>query len=135
MILTSATLTLPWPPSLNHYLEPVVRQSKSGRRYFSKKRTKEANKYRDDVYWLVREQLGVNFSQFRFPVKAEITFHPPNRAKRDLDNFEKVMLDALVNSGLLLDDSLIKKVLKEFGGVVKRGMVVVRISPMATRRC
>lgn len=55
-------LSLPYPPTVNHYWRHIV----IGRRQ-----------------WAGRETLAC-------PLAVEITFYPPDRRKRDLDNLPKL---------------------------------------------
>lgn len=53
---------------------------------------------------------------------------PPNRAKRDQDNFAgKTLLDALTKAGLWGDDSQIKRTVIEWADVVKGGAVLIQV--------
>lgn len=41
----------------------------------------------------------------KYPVEVEILLYAPDNRKRDIDNVNKVVLDSLVNAGVLDDDS------------------------------
>jgi Holliday junction resolvase RusA-like endonuclease len=92
-----ATLTLPWPPSVNHYYRhvgPRVLISKDGRRY------------RETVAGIARRAA---IPTFRAPVEVDIDLYPPDNRRRDVDNSLKCTLDSLTYAGVYEDDSLIRK--------------------------
>lgn len=62
------------------------------------------------------------------PVAVAIVFYPPNLVRRDLDNFLKAPLDALTHAGVWADDSQVKKLMIEWGPIVKGGKIEIVIS-------
>jgi Holliday junction resolvase RusA-like endonuclease len=77
-------ITLPWPPSLNHYYRhvgPKVLISKEGRQYRRK----------------VAKQLGnyENLTMYECPIELSMELYPPDNRKRDVDNSLKSCLDAV----------------------------------------
>lgn len=60
-------------------------------------------------------------------VSVEISLHPPDKRKRDLDNYLKGVLDALTHVGIWDDDSQIDKLTIKRGIIVKGGYVDVSI--------
>lgn len=114
-------LELPWCPSTNK----TWRKGK-GRVFLSEK----TRAFRLDVAKIVlasntqRPALG--------PLELTVTLCPPDKRKRDLDNFAgKALLDALTLAGVWADDSQIRKMTTAWGDVTKGGMIVVEIQPMA----
>ena len=110
-------LELPWPPSLNHYYRhvgPRVLISRDGR------------KYRESVTAIARR---AGYGTFTCPVQVELDLYPPDNRRRDIDNSQKSLLDALTCAGVYKDDSLIHKIT-----VTKRepmppnGMAFIRIT-------
>lgn len=93
---TRIAFDLPFPPSANHY----YRRGK-GRTHISS----TGRQYLEILQDLIR------FSRcpptIQHPIAVELLMTAPNRARRDLDNFEKALLDALTRSGVWADDSLI----------------------------
>jgi len=86
-------LELPFPPTVNHMYEPAGR----GRR----KLTDEAKAYREDVaVRCVAAQAGPVHGKIRVVIYAS----PPDARRRDLDNLQKSVLDALQHSGVYGDD-------------------------------
>lgn len=107
------TLTLPWPPSVNHYYRhvgPRTLISRAGRAYRRR---------------VVRSVYGRQ--PMNGPLAVEIDAHPPDRRRRDTDNLLKGVLDALQHAGLYGDDSQIEDLHIRRRGVVHEGRLVVRI--------
>ena len=88
-------LELPYPPSLNRYYRHW------GARVLI---SREGRIYRENVEAIIRT-LGTK----KFDSKTSLTIdvYPPDSRRRDLDNINKALLDALVSAKLLKDDSLI----------------------------
>ncbi|MFI4911149.1 MAG: RusA family crossover junction endodeoxyribonuclease [Sedimentisphaeraceae bacterium JB056] len=89
-------LTLPWPPSVNHYYRKVGSRMLISRR---------GRIYRQAVCFIVRE-LGIK--TFDCELKITIDAYPPDRRRRDGDNLLKAIFDSLQHGGLFQDDSQIK---------------------------
>lgn len=91
------TITLPWPPSVNHYW-----RTWRGRMLVSR----EGRAYRDVVRTLL---AGGGFR--KPPPGGRIALcmdaFPPDRRRRDLDNLHKGVLDSLEHAGVYADDSQI----------------------------
>ena len=105
-------LTLPWPPSVNHYWRSyrgMVVISEAGR------------KYRAAVAEQVFLQLRGKSTIGKLKVTIE-AWRPDNR-RRDLDNLLKAVLDSMGHAGLYIDDSLIVDLriywAAEIGGMLK----------------
>ena len=62
-------------------------------------------------------------------ILLEIVLFPPDRRVRDIDNYNKALLDAISHSGLWVDDNLIDQ-LFVYRGIVRtnHGSVYVRIT-------
>jgi len=110
------TLELPWPVSINRYLR------RSGVRMHT---TNEAKAYRRDVGWLCKGAHRFGAARLALHIQA----FPPDNRKRDLDNVQKVLCDALMHAGLFDDDSQIDDLHIERGPVRKgAGAVLVTLS-------
>ena len=111
-----ATLTLPWPPSVNHYYRhvgPRVLISKDGRRY------------REAVEAVARRAGN---PRLEGPVAMKGRFHPPDRMRRDLDNIGgKALIDALQGAGLFTDDCQIKRISLEMLEPVDNGLCIIEL--------
>ncbi len=95
----TASLTLPWPPSVNRYW-----RHNRGRTHISK----EGRDYRVAVADAVVSQRVPSFGVARVGVR--LTCIPPDRRRRDLDNLTKGLLDALEDAGVFDDDSQIDEI-------------------------
>jgi crossover junction endodeoxyribonuclease RusA len=84
-------VTLPWPPSVNHYWG-----ARGRRRFLSAK----ARAWHEEAGVVLRAQRR----RYKGPVALYVMAYPPDRRRRDLDNLLKGVLDALVGAGVLKDD-------------------------------
>jgi crossover junction endodeoxyribonuclease RusA len=117
-MIDDIVLHLPWPPTINNY----YKLTRSGVRYLDKK----VRAFREEVLGSVAKQLpGVTLDDALF---MEVYLYPPDRRKRDLDNYMKGLLDALTEAELWKDDSQIDQLHIFRGTVVKGGSVRVEIS-------
>ena len=113
--------TLPYPPTVNHYHQPV-RQGRSVRIIKGAK----ARAYQAEaVASLVAS--GLDGEAISGPVKVAITLNPPTLASYDVDGRPKGVLDALTAAGFWLDDSQVHSMTVEKGMKVKGGNVVVKV--------
>jgi crossover junction endodeoxyribonuclease RusA len=109
-------LTLPLPPTVNHYW------GRSGHRSFL---SKNAVLYRDDIFQYVNTHKLQSFGDKRLIV--HVTLHFKTKARNDLDNRIKPLFDALMDTGLFDDDSQIDFFTVERGKLDKAGKCVVFI--------
>ena len=90
-------LTLPFPPSINRYWRNVGPRTLISR---------EGRQYRKSVC----SQLAGRFRQpMTSTLEVELHLYPPDRRRRDWDNFQKAIWDALQHAGVYRDDSQTKK--------------------------
>lgn len=89
------TLELPFPPSVNTYW-----RSFKGRVLLSE----NGRKYKVSVFEAV---LLAGRKRFAGNIKVEIAANQPDNRRRDLDNYLKAPLDALMAAGMYEDDSQI----------------------------
>jgi Holliday junction resolvase RusA-like endonuclease len=106
---------LPYPPSINHYWRRVG---------FRTLISREGRRFRERVVALlaargVRPLAGL--------LSVEVDVHPPDNRRRDIDNVQKALLDALQHGGAYDDDSQIVKLAIARCPAVEGGKVVVRI--------
>lgn len=113
--------TLPYPPTVNHYHQPV-RQGRGVRIIKGAK----ARAYRADAV-AAMVASGLDGEAIAGPVKMTITLNPPTLARYDVDGRPKGVLDALTASGFWLDDSQVQSMTVEKGVKVKGGNVVVKV--------
>ena len=91
-----ASLVLPWPESVNHSTRP----DGSGGRILT------------DKHKAFREEVAMRVTAAGWGAlsgRLRVTMHAsaPDARKRDLDNLQKAILDALQHAGLYADDSAI----------------------------
>jgi len=112
-------LELPFPPSVNHYYRrvgPRTLISRDGRAY--RKR--------------VTSILAVlRIRPIRGPIRMHIDVYPPDNRRRDLDNLQKSLWDALQKGGAYHDDSQVVRFEVEKRRAVPGGKVIVRIEEIA----
>lgn len=113
-------LTLPWPPSVNHYTRAG---SRPGFRYL----TDEAKSFRRAVSLIVGAARAREGMTHR--LKVLVIASPPDKRERDLDNLHKGLLDALQHAGVYEKDSQIDDLHIVRGPVIKGGQVEVTIQP------
>jgi crossover junction endodeoxyribonuclease RusA len=86
-------LELPFPPSFNKQFDYI-----RGRPVLSK----DIRQYRQ----LVRQRiLNARGASMMGPLAIRIDLYPPDHRRRDCDNAQKVILDALQQGGVFWDDS------------------------------
>ena len=110
-----AQLSLPWPPSVNHYW----RRNKGLGMHISD----EGKAYRARVQALCRVVGGVPGR-----IAVQIIAYPPDKRFRDLDNIFKALLDGLVYGMVISDDGLIDDLHITRREVVKGGRVDVVVT-------
>ena len=106
-------LKLPFPPSVNGYWRAF-----KGRQIISKK----GREYRELVLSMLPQMEPMSTR-----LSVEIDFYPPDRRKRDLDNYTKAMLDALTHGNVWEDDEQIDLLIIARREVVKGGLMMVTI--------
>jgi crossover junction endodeoxyribonuclease RusA len=94
-VIRKRVLTLPWPPSVNHYW-----MAHGNRRYISKR----GYQYREDVLAACLEAYGGAVLPIEKQIKVTIEAHPPDNRCRDLDNLLKAPLDALAKASVYASD-------------------------------
>ena len=105
------------PPSVNHY---------KVRRFYN---SKEAKAYIDAVCIFGRGQkVAGDF----FEIEIDLWIVPANFLARDLDNFLKVAIDALVTAGVIPNDRFVReirarKVALASGGAIRDEQTIYRI--------
>lgn len=115
-------LTLPWPPSVNHYWRHVGHKtliSAAGRAYRI-----AVGRY---VLQNLRRLAGVTPYQGKIGIHIAASF--PDDRKRDLDNLLKAPFDALTHARIWKDDSQIQDFLIRRVENVKGGQLVLDIYP------
>lgn len=117
-------LVLPFPPSVNTYWRAPNKGPLAGRHLISA----EGRKYQSAACMAIIEQLRRLPKPSTELAAVEITLYPPDARRRDIDNYNKALFDALTHAGVWEDDSQIKRMLVEWGPVVPKGRVEITIS-------
>ena len=104
------------PPSVNHYWE------KSGRGF---RLSDKARDFHDHLSVLIpRLNTGER-------LKLDVTFHFPNRLRRDIDNYLKATIDSLVKCGFCIDDEQFDELIVRRGNVIKGGLIRLKVSEIS----
>jgi len=109
-------LTLPWPPSVNHYW-----RTWRGRMLLSR----QGRAYQKQVGAILK---AAGVTPLSGPLAIHVELYPPDRRKRDIDNTLKAIGDSLQHGGAFHDDSQIVWLLIQKAEVVPGGKVIVRIA-------
>ncbi len=111
------TLNLPFPPSVNHYWRYTngkVLVSHRGRQY--------------------REAVKLACLKIKSPMEGPLKVHlrafPPDQRRRDLDNLNKAILDAMQAGGVYHDDSQIADLRIVRAHTEKPGWIQAEITPL-----
>lgn len=117
-------LVLPFPPSVNTYWRAPNKGPLAGRHLISAK----GRAYQSAACASIVEQLRRLPKPTSAPAAVEIILFPPDARRRDIDNYNKALFDALTHAGVWEDDSQVKRMLVEWGPVTKKGRVEITIS-------
>lgn len=125
-------LTVPWPPSVNHYWRSVpIWRARGGTRGTRVVLSRAGRAYRRHVQqeWLLREPPEI-WRPLEGRLHVKVILHPPTRRRLDIDNRMKALLDALQHVGVYRDDSQIDRLEVERWPVVAGGAAIVEIEEM-----
>lgn len=117
--MTTATLTLPFPISVNNMFAGKTRRYPT-QRYAA---------WRREAELLI---MAARPPRFRGPVAVSMTLHPRDKRRRDGDNAWKGVLDSLVRMEVIEADDgrIVRKANVEWGDVRPRGEAVVTITTL-----
>ena len=118
-------ITLPWPPSINHYWRHVGPRTLVSR---------EGRTFRANVCALLAGG-GPRKPPAGGRIALAMDAFPPDRRRRDLDNLQKPVLDALQHGGVYEDDSQVDLLLTQRRDVVPGGRLAVRLAELPLCRC
>lgn len=123
-------LTLPYPPSINHYWRHF-----RGRTVISQ----EGRAFRANVCALLTPGPGGGGGPRKPPYGGRVAMcmdaFPPDRRRRDLDNIQKPVLDALEHAAVYEDDSQIDLLVTRRCDPSTPGRIEVDLHPFPLTRC
>jgi Holliday junction resolvase RusA-like endonuclease len=106
---------LPYPPSINHYWRRVGHKTLISR---------EGRRFRASVVAIL---AAMRLEPLAGDLTVEVEVYPPDRRRRDIDNVQKALLDALAHGGAYADDSQVVRLEITKREPVAGGKTVVRI--------
>jgi Holliday junction resolvase RusA-like endonuclease len=123
---------VPYPPTVNN-LYVVSNQrtwsKKKNKWYYPRFLTAEARNYKK----YVSELIAYTFPKIKYgehPIGVYITVNPPNdNRRRDIHNGEKILFDAIKESGIINDDHQIIDRSSTISEKIKDGQWKVKIKP------
>ncbi|WP_236254814.1 RusA family crossover junction endodeoxyribonuclease [Mucisphaera calidilacus] len=118
-------MMLAYPPSVNHYWRHY-----RGRTVISR----EGRAFRKNVCALLGGG-GPRKPPSGGRIALAMDAFPPDRRRRDLDNIQKPVLDALEHAGVYQDDSQIDLLVTRRREVVPGGRLEVDVTPLPLHRC
>lgn len=116
--------TIPWPPTVNHYHQPIKR----GKGVRVIKGTKAKEYARQMETYLAGIGIANEHISESAKLSVHLVLHPPTLARYDIDNRTKGVFDALSNVNFYADDSQITKLVIEKGEKIKGGNVEVKVN-------
>lgn len=122
-------IEIAWPPSVNH----VWRKTPNGRIYL----TREARAFRADVMSRVavaRCHGALPKAALEGNLDVTMVLNPPDKRRRDVDNYSKAVLDAMTHARVWHDDSQVKRQTVAVSAPRPCGRVVLLISAMEDSR-
>lgn len=121
-----AELSIPAiPPSVNHYLKQ--------RRGGGKTLTEASREFKRTAYQAIGRYAPYKPSDRRIAV--EVTYYPARKGDSDIDNRNKLVMDALVEAQFIVDDSQIDEILMKRGKeIVTGGRVDLIVCEIDDRR-
>lgn len=90
-------LTVPYPPTINHYYG----NRKNGGKYIKK----EGKQFRKIV---CTQAFVKRIKTITVPIAVTLNIYPPDKRKRDIDNINKALFDALEHAKVYDNDCQIK---------------------------
>lgn len=112
-----------WPPSVNHGWRHV------GNRTLLAAPARDFRREMQKSVTVFRLQKKLPLEMILGDISVELILYPPDKKKRDLDNYFKAPLDAMTHSKVWKDDSQVKKLADEWGEPTKGGCFRLIVKP------
>ena len=106
---------LPFPPSINQYYR------RTGKRTLI---SRNGRAFREKVCSIIANS---GIEKLDGPLEVHLELYPPDKRKRDVDNYQKSLLDAMEKGGVYKNDSQIIRLETTKCEPVAGGGVIVRI--------
>ena len=117
-------LTLPFPPSVNTYWRAPNKGPLKGRHLISA----AGRAFQSAACAAIIEQLRRLPKPSTEPAAVEIPLFPPDARRRDIDNYNKALFDALTHAGAWEHDTQVKKMVEECRVTENGGRVGITIN-------
>lgn len=106
-------ITFPFPPSVNHYWgERVLTPKRGGKPIVIKYVTKDGKAFSAQVH-AICHKAGLAGMKIHGDLSVHVVLYPPDRRARDVDNYNKALLDSLTKAGVWIDDYQASRLLIE----------------------
>ena len=128
IFLSTTTLTLPYPPSVNSYWGTAIRKGKVV--HFLSKRAKA---FREAV--ITQCLLDDAPRMMQGNLALSVTLQPPDHKMRDIDNGLKALLDALQHAHVFANDNQVRRLAVEMIEPLPPGKCIVTIGNTSAAQC
>ncbi|OHB48034.1 MAG: hypothetical protein A2Y10_08680 [Planctomycetes bacterium GWF2_41_51] len=115
------TIELPYPPSVNHYFKRRGKQTFIGA---------DGIMFRRKVCLAL---MAARVSPMAGMLAMKVRAYPPDRRKRDIDNIQKPLLDALEKGRAFFNDCQIKHLTTVMREPISGGKTIVTIRTISDR--
>lgn len=118
---------LPFPPSVNGlFAHGSVKNKRTGKTCIRRFASKPYKAWQRQAWVYIK---SARMPRIEGPVRVRIYLTPPSSARRDVDNYCKAILDALVENRVLVDDSQVHTLMSEWDHAAEKPGAVVEILP------
>jgi crossover junction endodeoxyribonuclease RusA len=122
--MTDYKFTLPWPPTVNHWHQPV--KMGKGVRVI---KSKNARAY-ESLVIEVMKALKLDGEALECKLSVSLVLNPPTLARYDIDNRTKGVFDGLSAAGFWLDDEQVVSLHIQKGEKQSGGNVFVKVTKL-----
>jgi len=130
--MTMHSFWLPFPPSVNGlFAHGPVKNKRTGKTVVRRFPSRAYTRWRRAAWVYIK---SARLPRIEGPVRVRIYLTPPSSARRDVDNYCKAILDALVENRVLNDDSQVHTLLSQWNHEAERVGALVEILKVAPQR-